>query len=348
MLAAIGSTSTAARSSPCSASTASSAVEVVVRHDDRVGDGAGCDAGRTGQPERRDPAPGRDEQRVEVPVVAAGELHDLRPAVAPRASRTAVIAASVPDDTSRTFSTLGTRSQMASASSTSRVVGAPNDVPSSAAALHRLDDRGMRRDRGSTRPTTARSRRTRCPRCRRGTRPGRARRRTGSPPTDPKARTGELTPPGMRACARSYQLGIRLGHEFSWTSSATSRAKYVSTKSAPARLIARQVLERDRGRRRSSRARAAAFTIAYSPLTWYAATGTSNASRIARDHVEVGQRGLHHHHVGALVDVERDLGDAPRARWRRPSGSRGGRRTAARTRPRRGTVRSSADAYFAA
>ena len=54
---------------------------------------------------------------------------------------------------------------------------------------------------------------------------------------------------------------------------------------------------------------AAAFTIAYSPLTWYAATGTSNAARISRDHVEVRERGLDHHHVGALVDVERDLGE---------------------------------------
>src|SRR5215831_10645722 len=30
--------------------------------------------------------------------------------------------------------------------------------------------------------------------------------KNGSPPTDPKARTGEFTPPGMRACARSNQL----------------------------------------------------------------------------------------------------------------------------------------------
>jgi len=29
---------------------------------------------------------------------------------------------------------------------------------------------------------------------------------TGVPPTDPKARTGEFTPPGKTAQARSYQL----------------------------------------------------------------------------------------------------------------------------------------------
>ena len=41
--------------------------------------------------------------------------------------------ASVPLLTMRTFSQLGTRSQIASASSTSRAVGAPYEVPSPAA-----------------------------------------------------------------------------------------------------------------------------------------------------------------------------------------------------------------------
>ena len=57
MFAAIGSTRIAATSAPCSASAASSAAKIVVGNDDRVGDGAGRDAGRTGQPERRDTAP---------------------------------------------------------------------------------------------------------------------------------------------------------------------------------------------------------------------------------------------------------------------------------------------------
>jgi hypothetical protein len=48
----------------------------------------------------------------------------VRP-VAPRASRNADITASVPEDTSRTCSTPATRSAIASASSTSRSVGAP-------------------------------------------------------------------------------------------------------------------------------------------------------------------------------------------------------------------------------
>ena len=51
---------------------------VVVRQHDRLaGLGAG-DAGRVGQGERGDAGAGRGEQRVDVTVVAAGELHDLR------------------------------------------------------------------------------------------------------------------------------------------------------------------------------------------------------------------------------------------------------------------------------
>ena len=43
--------------------------------------------------------------------------------------------ASVPLEVSRTCSTEGTRSQIVSASSTSRSVGAPNEVPSAAAVV---------------------------------------------------------------------------------------------------------------------------------------------------------------------------------------------------------------------
>ena len=54
--------------------------------------------------------------------------------VKPRARRTRAIAASVPDETSRTFSTDGTASTISAASSTSLSVGAPKLVPSSAAS----------------------------------------------------------------------------------------------------------------------------------------------------------------------------------------------------------------------
>ena len=54
--------------------------EIVVRRGQRVGDRGSGDAGRVGQPERRDPRAGLDEERIGVPVVVARELHDLRPA----------------------------------------------------------------------------------------------------------------------------------------------------------------------------------------------------------------------------------------------------------------------------
>ena len=52
--------------------------------------------------------------------------------VKPRASRSAVIVASVPEDTSRTSAMLGSALQSSSASSTSSSVGAPNESPFSA------------------------------------------------------------------------------------------------------------------------------------------------------------------------------------------------------------------------
>ncbi len=54
--------------------------------------------------------------------------------VAARASRRALIDASVPELTSRTISTDGTASTISDASSTSASVGAPNVVPRSVAA----------------------------------------------------------------------------------------------------------------------------------------------------------------------------------------------------------------------
>ena len=51
-----------------------------------------------------------------------------------RASRTALITASVPDETNRTCSSEGTAAHSACASSSSSSVGAPKVVPRSAAA----------------------------------------------------------------------------------------------------------------------------------------------------------------------------------------------------------------------
>ena len=67
-------------------------------------------------------------------VVAARELEIRSRPVAPRARRSALIDASVPEETRRTFSTEGTASTSSSASATSRSVGAPKVVPVAAAS----------------------------------------------------------------------------------------------------------------------------------------------------------------------------------------------------------------------
>ena len=94
------------------AATRSSSVgHHVVRHDERLGDRAGGHAGRAGQPERGDAAAAGGEQRVGGAVeVAVEDTIRSRP-VKPRARRTAVLVASVPEFISRTCSQLATRSR---------------------------------------------------------------------------------------------------------------------------------------------------------------------------------------------------------------------------------------------
>ena len=76
--------------------------------------------------------------------------------------------------------------------------------------------------------------------------------------------------------------------------------------SAPARLIAVRC-SRATASPSIQPLAAAALIMAYSPLTWYAAIGTSTRCAGRLDHVEVGERRLDHHHVGALGDVGVDL-----------------------------------------
>jgi hypothetical protein len=133
--------------------------------------------------------------------------------VAPRATRSTVIAASVPDDTSRTFSTDGTRAhdRLGELDFSARWLRRTR-CPSARGALHRLDDLRVRvpEDRRAPRlhvvdvPFDHR--------CRRGTRPRALATKKGSPPTDANDRTGESTPPGITASARSYSeltTGVR-------------------------------------------------------------------------------------------------------------------------------------------
>ena len=194
MLAAIGSTSTAATS--CSASARVDRGEVVVGHDDGVGDRARRDPGGAGEPERRHAAAGRDEQRVEMAVVAAGELHDRVPA------------GRAPGEPHRGHRRLGpARHQPHLLDARARGRRSPRRAPPRARSARRRTCRRAprpapprrcadRRGRGSTRPTTGRSRRSGCPRCRPAPRPRALATKNGAPPTASNARTGEFTPAG--------------------------------------------------------------------------------------------------------------------------------------------------------
>ena len=88
--------------------------------------------------------PAWTSKAVDVPMVVAGHLDDLRPAGDPAATRTADIVASVPDETNRTFSIDGTAAATVSAISISRTVGAPKLEPRSSAVDHGRSHLGMR------------------------------------------------------------------------------------------------------------------------------------------------------------------------------------------------------------
>ena len=125
----------------------------------------------------------------------------------PRASRTALITASVPELTKRTRSHQGSRAMNFSASSTSRRLGAPKLAPSrtasntaastSGSAWPRISGPQLWHQSTYSRPSSSVKR------------PPRAlRKNSGSPGTDLKARTGEFTPPGSVFSARSHQEAL--------------------------------------------------------------------------------------------------------------------------------------------
>ncbi len=110
-------------------------LDVVVVDDDGLRDDRCRDAGRGRDAERREARSGLGEEGVGVAVVAAGELRaGASCPCTPAPAASADIAASVPEETSRTCSIEGTASAISSASSTSRSVGAPKLVPARAAA----------------------------------------------------------------------------------------------------------------------------------------------------------------------------------------------------------------------
>ena len=127
MLAAIGSTMTAAT---CSSSWGTTLYGTTI-----VSATAACGTPAVpGRPSVATPLPPATSRASVAPWKLPGNVTMRSRPVTPRARRTAVLVASVPEFISRTRSQLGTRSLIASASFISRGVGAPYDVPSPAAA----------------------------------------------------------------------------------------------------------------------------------------------------------------------------------------------------------------------
>ena len=125
--------------------------------------------------------------------------------VMPLARRIADMVASVPDDTRRTCSTGSIRATISSASSTSPCPGVPKEVPRATAAWTASVTTGWACPRiigpqEHTRSTYSRPSAS----VRYGPEPDTMNR--GVPPTARKARTGEFTPPGVTAAARSKRV----------------------------------------------------------------------------------------------------------------------------------------------
>ena len=119
----------------------------------------------------------------------------------PRASRIADMVASVPLETKRTAST-GVRDTISSASSTSGSVGVPYDVPRATAAATAACTSGWAWP-SSIGPHEQMRSTYSLPSTSVSHAPAAERMKRGVPPTALKARTGELTPPGVTARARS-------------------------------------------------------------------------------------------------------------------------------------------------
>ena len=124
-----------------------------------------------------------------------------------RARRSAVIVASVPVETRRTFSAGGTRERISSTRSVSVSVGAPKLRPRPAASRTASTTSGCAwpSSAGPHEPTRSTYS---LPSTSVTYGPRADARNRGVPPTLPYARTGELTPPGMTACARANAAAL--------------------------------------------------------------------------------------------------------------------------------------------
>ena len=212
MLPAAASVMTAAMCGPSRGEGRLDRGDVVVGQHDRLAGRRAGHAGRVGQAEGGHAGAGGGEQRVDVPVVAAGELDDLGAAGE---------AAGQPD---RRHGRLGARVDQAYL-----LDRGPRDDLGGQLDLARgggaeAGAPGGGRLRPPRPPRGGRGRGSAAPRSRPGRRSGGRRRRTASgpsprtmnrgvPPTARNARTGEFTPPGTMARARSNRAcgGRRVG-----------------------------------------------------------------------------------------------------------------------------------------
>ena len=128
-------------------------------------------------------------------------LTTLSRPVKPRATRRALIVASVPELTMRTSSTDGSASQMRRASSLSSSVGAPKLVPRSTCAWSRPTTSGWPQPRIMGPHDETRSTNSLPSASQTWARRAREMNSGYGMPTPFMARTGEFTPPGMWRCA---------------------------------------------------------------------------------------------------------------------------------------------------
>ena len=126
----------------------------------------------------------------------------------PRASRTAVMVASVPVETIRTRSAAGTRSWTIAARLASSGVDAPKDSPRSTAACTAARTAGWACPSSAGPQEQTRSTYS-APSASVRYGPFAETIKRGVPPTEPNARTGELTPPGISWRARSKSSSLR-------------------------------------------------------------------------------------------------------------------------------------------
>src|SRR6516165_5464962 len=129
----------------------------------------------------------------------------------------------------------------------------------------------------------------------------------GAPPTERKARTGELTPPGITRSARSNRDALVVPRDPSAMEPLGQFTGQVGQDQIGTRTFDRRhVLERDRGTVDPSH-RVRRFDHGVLPADVIGRDRDINAVPDSGDDIQVRESRLDHDHVGALGHVERNL-----------------------------------------